>query len=119
MFSFFAICFWLQCAKVTQVLEISLMRKNPPSKVNQKVMIKYTITQCNVVKEILKKLDMTMFGVKYLKKWTPFFCEIGFVFFLLSYRLISSQFVHTFNGNLLFAKKDPCLIDNSFRQDLL
>ena len=27
------------------------------------------------------KLDMAMFGAKYLEKWTSVFCEIGFVFF--------------------------------------
>ena len=35
---------------------------------------------------MLEKLDMTMFEVKYLEKWTSVFCEIGFVFFLISCR---------------------------------
>ena len=34
-----------------------------------------------------------MFGVKYLKKWTSVFCEIGFVFFLISCRLTSNSFL--------------------------
>ena len=50
-----------------------LYLKTPPQ---QKVMIKYTITEWNVVKKIVEKLDMTKFGVKYL--------EIGLVFFLIS-----------------------------------
>ena len=54
-------------------------------------MIKSTITFWNVVKKILEKLDMAMFGVKYLKKWTSVFCEIGVVFFLISSRLTSSS----------------------------
>ena len=45
-------------------------------------MIKYTKTYWNVVKEILKKLDMVMFGVKYLEKWTSVFCETEVYFFL-------------------------------------
>ena len=38
--------------------------------------------------EDFEKLDMAMFGVKYLKKWTSVFCEVWFVFFLISNRLI-------------------------------
>ena len=34
---------------------------------------------------------MVMFGVKYLKEWTSVFCEIGLLFFLISYRLTSSS----------------------------
>ena len=44
--------------------EMSLIRKKPASKVKQKVMIRYTISYWNVVKTILKKIDMAMFGVK-------------------------------------------------------
>ena len=44
--------------------------------------MKNTITYLNIVSKILKKLDMAMFGVKYLKKWTTVFCEIGVVFLL-------------------------------------
>ena len=49
-------------------------------------MKKYTITQWNVVKKILKKLDLAIFWVKYLEKWTSVFYEIEFVFFLISCR---------------------------------
>ena len=56
-----------------QVLEISLIRKKTSLKVKEKAMTQYTITYRNVVKKILEKLDMVMFGVKYLKKWTSVF----------------------------------------------
>ena len=41
--------------------------------------------------KILKKLDMVMFEVKYLERWTSVFYEIGVVFFLISCRLTSSS----------------------------
>ena len=39
--------------------------------------------------EDFEKIDTAMFEVKYLKKWTLFFCQIGFVFFLMSCRSTS------------------------------
>ena len=74
-------------------MEISLIRNQPRSKDKPKVVIKYTIAYWNVLTKILKQLDMAMFGVKYLKKWTSVFFEIGLVFFLISCILTSNSFL--------------------------
>ena len=58
---------WSPRANIPQVPEILLIRKTPPSKVKQKVMIIHTITYGNVVKTILEKVDLAMFDVKYFE----------------------------------------------------
>ena len=48
---------------------MSLIRNQPPSKVKQKVMIKYTITYLGSCQEDFDP----MFGIKYLEMWTSVF----------------------------------------------